>query len=119
MKSQTIIAPQKIYSRDEALKAALHYFKGDELAASVWLNKYALKDSADNIYESTPNEMHQRIASEIARVEQKYTNPLTESEIFEVISQSDYQGWCGAEYRPSKTTTATLGWMARYQDQQG
>ena len=90
MKSQTVLTPQKTYSRDEALQAALNYFKGDELAASVWLNKYALKDSSDNIYESTPDEMHQRIASEIARIEKKYKNPLTESEIFEVIKNFKY-----------------------------
>ncbi|MDP5104650.1 MAG: adenosylcobalamin-dependent ribonucleoside-diphosphate reductase [Polaribacter sp.] len=90
MKSQTVLVPTKTYSRDEALKAALNYFKGDELAASVWLNKYALKDSVDNIYESTPDEMHHRIASEIARVEEKYANPLTESEIFEAIKDFKY-----------------------------
>ena len=85
MKTETVMTPRKIYTRDEALEAALKYFKGDELAASVWLNKYALKDSTDNIYESTPNEMHQRIASEIARVEQRYANPLTEDDIFNAI----------------------------------
>ncbi|SDS28422.1 ribonucleoside-diphosphate reductase class II [Polaribacter sp. KT25b] len=90
MKSHTVLTPKKIYSRDKALEAALKYFKGDELAASVWLNKYALKDSADNIYESTPDQMHQRIASEIARIEKKYANPLTEEEIFEVIKNFKY-----------------------------
>ncbi|MCK5814908.1 MAG: adenosylcobalamin-dependent ribonucleoside-diphosphate reductase [Flavobacteriaceae bacterium] len=87
---KTVLLPEKTYSRDEALEAALNYFKGDELAASVWLNKYALKDSADIIYESTPDEMHHRIASEIARVEKKYANPLTESEIFDVIKNFKY-----------------------------
>ena len=77
MNSQTLQKPRKTYSRDEALQAARNYFKGDELAASVWLNKYALKDSANNIYESTPDEMHQRIASEIARIEKKYANPIS------------------------------------------
>lgn len=90
MNPQALITPKKIFTREEALDAALNYFKGDELAASVWLNKYALKDSADNIYEKTPDDMHQRIASEIARIEQKYTNPLTESEIFEVIKNFKY-----------------------------
>ncbi|MEO9569812.1 MAG: adenosylcobalamin-dependent ribonucleoside-diphosphate reductase [Polaribacter sp.] len=90
MKSKTVLKPRKTYSRSAALQAALNYFKGDELAASVWLNKYALKDSADTIYESTPDEMHQRIASEIARVEQKYKNPLTKEEIFEVIKNFKY-----------------------------
>ncbi len=90
MKTETVMTPRKIYTRDEALEAALKYFKGDELAASVWLNKYALKDSTDNIYESTPNEMHQRIASEIARVEQRYANPLTEDDIFNAIKDFKY-----------------------------
>ena len=76
MNFQTLQKPQKTYSKDAALQAARNYFKGDELAASVWLNKYALKDSDNNIYESTPDEMHQRIASEIARIEKKYINPL-------------------------------------------
>ncbi|WP_405293521.1 adenosylcobalamin-dependent ribonucleoside-diphosphate reductase [Algibacter sp. Ld11] len=90
MNSQTLQKPQKTYSRNEALKAARNYFKGDELAASVWLNKYALKDSANNIYESTPDQMHQRIASEIARIETKYPNPLKQAEIFEVIKNFKY-----------------------------
>jgi len=90
MNPQALITPKKIFTREEVLDAALNYFKGDELAASVWLNKYALKDSADNIYEKTPDDMHQRIASEIARIEQKYTNSLTESEIFEVIKNFKY-----------------------------
>ena len=90
MKSTTQITPKKTYTRQEALAAALSYFNNDNLAASVWLNKYALKDSEGNIYESTPNDMHTRIAKEIARVEQKYVNPLTESEIFEVIKDFKY-----------------------------
>ncbi|CAM1334933.1 adenosylcobalamin-dependent ribonucleoside-diphosphate reductase [Tenacibaculum aestuariivivum] len=80
----------KIFTRQEALAAALSYFNNDDLAASVWLNKYALKDSDGNIYESTPNDMHTRIAKEIARVEQKYKNPLTEAAIFEVIKNFKY-----------------------------
>lgn len=90
MKSKTVLSPTKTYSREEALQAAKTYFKGDELAASVWLNKYALKDSLNNIYEKSPDEMHQRIASEIARIEQKYKNPLTEQEIFDVIKNFKY-----------------------------
>jgi len=90
MKSTTQITPKKTHTRQEALDAALSYFNNDDLAASVWLNKYALKDSEGNIYESTPNEMHTRIAKEIARVEQKYPNPLTESEIFEAIKDFKY-----------------------------
>ncbi len=90
MKSTTQITPKKTYTRQEALDAALSYFNNDDLAASVWLNKYALKDSEGNIYESTPNDMHSRIAKEIARVEQKYANPLTETEVFEAIKDFKY-----------------------------
>ncbi|ARV06412.1 ribonucleoside-diphosphate reductase, adenosylcobalamin-dependent [Polaribacter sp. SA4-10] len=90
MKPNTIIAPRKIVTTSQALKASLAYFKNDELAATVWINKYALKDSEGNIYETTPNDMHHRIASEIARVEQKYANPLSEKEIFEVIKDFKY-----------------------------
>jgi len=77
-------------TRESVLKAALIYFKNDELAASVWLNKYALKDSEGTVYESSPDDMHHRIASEIARIEEKYPNPLSEKEIFEVIKNFKY-----------------------------
>ncbi|MDP5091803.1 MAG: ribonucleoside-diphosphate reductase, adenosylcobalamin-dependent, partial [Polaribacter sp.] len=77
-------------TRESALKAALIYFKNDELAASVWLNKYALKDSEGTIYESSPDDMHHRIAKEIARIEKKYPNPLSEKEIFDVIKNFNY-----------------------------
>lgn len=90
MNTQTVMIPKKIYTRDEVLEATTLYFNGDELAASVWINKYALKDSSDNIYEKTPDDMHRRIASEIARVELKYANPLTETEIFDVIKNFKY-----------------------------
>ena len=90
MKPQTLLTPQKTFTRDEALKAALNYFKGDELAASVWLNKYALKDSSGTIFEKTPDDMHHRIAIEIARIEKKYKNPLTKEEIFDVIKSFKY-----------------------------
>lgn len=63
---------QKIYAYDEAYKATLHYFGGDELAARVWVNKYAMKDSYGNIFERTPEDMHHRIANELLRIEQKY-----------------------------------------------
>lgn len=86
---KNMVAPIK-YTQDEAFSAALKYFKGDDLAARVWINKYALKDSAGNIYEKTPNDMHQRIAREIARVENKYANPLSEKEIFDVIKNFKY-----------------------------
>src|SRR6056297_1891609 len=70
---------------EEALAASIGYFKGDELAAGVWLNKYALKDSQGNIYERTPDDMHQRMAKEIARIENKYNSPLSESDIFNLL----------------------------------
>jgi len=81
---------KKTYTRKEVNDAALNYFKNDELAASVWLNKYALKDSEGLIYERTPNDMHSRIASEIARIEKKYENPLSEADIFDVIKNFKY-----------------------------
>jgi len=71
-------------------KQATAYFKGDELAANVWINKYALKDSQGNIYESTPDEMHWRLAREIARIEKKYPNPLTESDIYILLKNFKY-----------------------------
>ena len=74
----------KTYTQDEAFSASLKYFKGDDLAARVWVNKYALKDSDGNIYEKTPDDMHRRIAKEIARVEQRYPNPMTEDEVFDL-----------------------------------
>jgi ribonucleoside-diphosphate reductase alpha chain len=90
MNSKTLPISKKTFSTEEALKASLIYFNNDELAASVWLNKYALKDSKGLIYECTPNDMHARIAKEMARIEQTYVNPLTESEILEVIKDFKY-----------------------------
>ena len=90
MNSNALLTPKKKVTREEALQASLSYFNNDELAATVWINKYALKDSDGDLYESSPNDMHQRIAKEIARIEQKYTNPLSESEIFEVIKDFKY-----------------------------
>lgn len=78
------------YSYDDVYKAALEYFKGDELAARVWSNKYALKDSFGNIYEKTPDDMHRRIAHELARIENKYANPMTEDLIFDLIKGFKY-----------------------------
>ncbi len=80
----------KSYKHEEVLEAATVYFKGDKLAASVWMNKYALKDSDGNIYELTPDDMHQRLASEVARIEKKYPNPLNEAEIFELFRNFRY-----------------------------
>ena len=80
----------QIFSRDEVFKACLEYFEGDELAAQVWINKYALKDSNGNIYEKTPDDMHKRIAKEFARIESKYDNPISEEEIFDLIKRFKY-----------------------------
>ena len=79
-----------IYSYDEAFKASLDYFAGDELAARVWVNKYAMKDSFGNIFEKSPADMHHRIASELARIERKYPNPVPEEEIFDLIDHFRY-----------------------------
>ena len=81
---------EKIYSYEEAFDASLKYFKGDELAARVWVNKYSMKDSFGNIYEQSPEDMHWRIANEIARIENKYENPLKSEEIFELLDHFKY-----------------------------
>lgn len=73
------------YSYEEAFQATLAYFDGDELAARVWVNKYAMKDSFGNIYEKSPADMHHRLAAEMARIERKYPNPVPEEEIFSVL----------------------------------
>ena len=85
MKSYT-----KKYTFEEAFQASVAYFDGDDLAANVWVNKYALKDSYGNIYERTPDDMHRRIAAEIARVEAKYPEPLTEEAIYAVLKDFKY-----------------------------
>ena len=73
------------YSYEEAFQATLAYFDGDELAARVWVNKYAMKDSFGNIYEKSPADMHHRLAAEMARIERKYPNPVSEEEIFSLL----------------------------------
>ena len=78
------------YTYQEVYDATLKYFEGDELAARVWASKYALKDSYGNIYELTPDDMHHRIASEIARIEKKYPNPMSEDKIFELMRHFRY-----------------------------
>lgn len=83
-------AKAKIYTTEEALKAATAYFEGDELAANVWVSKYALKDSFGKLYEQTPDDMHRRIAAEVARIEQKYPNPLTEEAVYELLKGFKY-----------------------------
>ena len=80
----------KTYSYDEAYEASLKYFKGDELAARVWVNKYAVKDSFGNIYEKSPEDMHWRIANEVARIEDKYPQALSAKELFDVFDHFKY-----------------------------
>lgn len=81
---------RETYTFDEAYRAAKEYFGGDELAARVWANKYALKDSFGNIYELTPDDMHRRIASEIVRIENKYPDPMTHDEVFDLMRDFRY-----------------------------
>lgn len=81
---------KKTYSFDEAQEATLRYFNGDELAARVWVTKYALKDSFGNIYEKTPADMHHRIAGELARIESHYPNPMSHEELFGLLDQFRY-----------------------------
>ena len=80
----------KTYSYEEAFNASLDYFKGDELAARVWVNKYAMKDSFGNIYEQSPLDMHWRIANEIARIEKKYPQPLSAQQVFDLLDHFRY-----------------------------
>jgi ribonucleoside-diphosphate reductase alpha chain len=87
MKKNTAL---KNYSNEEAFEASLKYFQGDELAARVWVNKYALKDSYGNLFELTPDDLHHRLSSEIARIEKKYPNPLSEKELFELFEAFKY-----------------------------
>ncbi len=81
---------KKTYTFDEAYKASLEYFQGDELAAKVWVSKYALKDSQGDIYEKTPEDMHWRLAKEVARIEKKYSHPLSEKELFTLFDRFQY-----------------------------
>ena len=78
------------YNFDEAFKASTEYFGGDELAAKVWVSKYALKDSYGNLYELTPDDMHHRLAKEITRIENKYENAMSEDEVFDLIKHFRY-----------------------------
>ena len=78
------------FTEEEARRASKEYFGGDELAAQVWVNKYALKDSQGNLYERTPEDMHWRLAREIARIENKYPNPLNEQELFDLFDHFRY-----------------------------
>ncbi len=81
---------KRTFTYDEAFEASLKYFNGDELAARVWVNKYAMKDSFGNIYEQSPADMHWRIANEVARIEQKYANPMSAQEVFDLIDKFKY-----------------------------
>ena len=81
---------RKIYSHDEVIKASIRYFNNDNLAARVWANKYALKDSYGNLFEKTPDDMHRRLASEIHRIEKKYPNPLTEEDVYNLLKGFKY-----------------------------
>ena len=82
--------PLKTYTYDEAYEASLKYFAGDELAARVWVNKYAMKDSFGNIFEQSPEQMHWRIANEVARIENKYNNPMSAGQVFELLDHFRY-----------------------------
>lgn len=92
MENENIMAERKTYSNEEAVKASVEYFKGDELASTVWVNKYALKDSKGNIYERNPEDMHWRIANEISRIEKKnnYPNQLSSEEIYSLLKEFKY-----------------------------
>ena len=80
----------KTYEKPEVEKATLEYFKGDTLASNVWVSKYALRDLEDNYYEKTPDDMHRRLASEFARIESKYPNPMSEDEIYDLFKDFGY-----------------------------
>jgi len=89
-KDRKKLKQKKAYTFDEVLPQAVAYFNGDELAANVWINKYAMKDSHGNIYDRTPDDMHRRIAKELHRIEQKYPNPFAEEEIYEALRDFKY-----------------------------
>jgi len=80
----------KIYKHDEVIKASIEYFKGDDLAARVWANKYALKDSFGRLYEKTPDDMHRRLAREIHRIEKNYPDPVSEEKIYSALKEFRY-----------------------------
>ena len=89
-RQKIFIVESKSYTYDEAFQSSLEYFKGDELAARVWVNKYALKDSFGNIYEKNPDDMHMRLATEIARIERNYPNPLSVEKLMELFRNFKY-----------------------------
>ena len=81
---------EKSYKFEEAFQTALEYFNGDQLAARVWVNKYAIKDSYGNIFEKSPEQMHWRIANELGRIEKKYKNPMSSQELFNLLDRFKY-----------------------------
>src|SRR5690554_3670041 len=101
----------KIYSQEEVLKSAIEYFKGDTLAGEVWMKKYALKDAMGNLYEKSPDEMHRRLASEFARIEAKYPNPISEEEIYNVIKDFKYIVLRGVQWQELETTFNTFQFL--------
>jgi ribonucleoside-diphosphate reductase alpha chain len=80
----------KVHTMEAAMAAATAYFKGDTLAANVWVSKYALKNSAGDLFELTPDDMHRRLARELARIERKYPNPMDEELIFSLLQNFKY-----------------------------
>jgi len=90
LKDESKAVSKEIYTHEEVMEAATKYFKGDNLAAGVWMNKYALKNSQGDIFEKTPEEMHQRLASEIARVEQKYNDSLDQETVYQLLKDFKY-----------------------------
>lgn len=80
----------KSYSYDEVLKASTEYFEGDSLAATTWINKYCLRGTNGELLEKTPTDMHKRLAKELARIEKKYPNPISEKEIFNKLDHFKY-----------------------------
>ena len=88
-KTNNAEGPQKVDYNDAVAESKI-YFDGDDLAATVWASKYALKDSFGNIYEKSPREMHQRIAAEIERIENKYPSPMSREEVFELLDHFRY-----------------------------
>lgn len=89
-KEMAVNTHTKTYTYEEAFQSSLEYFKGDDLAATVWINKYALKDSYGNIYELNPDMMHRRIAKELARIDANYAEPMTENQFYELLKDFTY-----------------------------
>ena len=102
------VVEMKTYSYEEALEASVEYFNGDELAANVWINKYALKDSSGNIFEKSPDDLHRRLAKEIARVEKKYENPMSEDEIYSLLKDFKYSFGGGIRFKLKKNLPTLL-----------